>query len=309
MRRVALLFVWCWVVPAGLAAASEQTPLATIQALSDQELAAAQVKLSHLGAQTKPIPSIIFTVHGQKVNWEAFRPWMRMNDPWYQEVHKTEPSFTVSVEELRSFMQNLMSVVTQPRVVTGLSGASLSVTITAGRPPHAKGFEAQLDSEEAKELFILMRASLHADPKDITLLERQANLGAMRTLQSWGCGLLAQEIPARDVTQDVRVVLGRVRWNASTKQFECTAILTNISAKPVVGPITLVTDFSTNVSLSNAYGRTCATIPVGREFINVPMPTPTLEPGQSVETILEFTRSEGEPITFTTKVLAGPGER
>jgi hypothetical protein len=39
------------------------------------------------------------------------------------------------------------------------------------------------------------------------------------------------------------------------------------------------------------------------------MPQETLNVGQTLETTLWFTASEGEDISFTTKVLAGAGER
>lgn len=280
--------------------------------LSGQELETGQVKLTYLGPQTEPIPTLVLTVHDHAVNWEAFGPWQRpehRNDEIYQRYEGTKPSLTVSAEELRAVVQNLKGVLEKP--AKRLEAPWLSMTVVARAQGRLKGFEAQLDHFLAGELFILMRGSLRADPKDVTLMEGQANLDAMRTLQWWGCGLglLPTSIPARDVSEQVQVNVSGLRWKTATKQFMSMVTLTNVSGKPIPGPISLVLYPGVNVSMANATGTTCVTTPSGREFLNVPMPGLALEPQQTLETVLEFDHEEGAGLSFTTKVLAGVGER
>ena len=294
-----------------LAAGLEQASLTSLLALSDQQLETAQLKLSYLGSQTKPIPTVVFTVHGHDVDWDAFSPWLHPNDEIFRQYRHAEPTFMVSVPQMRDAIASLKQV---PGEVpqAGSSSEWLSVAVTANDSSAAQGFERWFDPGQAQTLFVYLRQALRADPKDITLMEGQANLEAMRTLQWWGCalGLLPNEIPAKDVSAQVRVVASGLRWNANTKRFESTATLTNTSAQPIRGPIALVVDFSqASVQLLNAHGTTCVTSPVGREFVNIPMPAEALAPGESLEVVLQFERDEATEIRFTMKVLAGPGER
>ena len=66
---------------------------------------------------------------------------------------------------------------------------------------------------------------------------------------------------------------------------------------------------SGNATLWNAHGRTCVTKPVGLEFITLPMPADVLRPQDALEITLQFRSAEMEPIEFSTKILASPGER
>ena len=83
----------------------------------------------------------------------------------------------------------------------------------------------------------------------------------------------------------------------------------NISAQPIRGPVSLVVNLSGDATLWNAHGRTCVTKPVGLEFITLPMPADVLRPQDALEITLQFRSAEMEPIEFSTKILASPGER
>lgn len=297
------------------AAVEAQETIAVGELLSS-DLETAQVKLTYLGPQTKSIPTIVLTVDGHPVKWEAFAPWHHPehgNDEIYQRFKGDQPSLSVSVGELRAVIQNLKQVTDEiNRTVSDLPIVPwVSCTVTVGTPGQVKGVEFTFDHHSAGELFVLMRGSLRADPKDATLMEGQSNLDAMRTLQGWGCalGLLPQAIPARDVSKQVRVTTRGLQLNRKTHRFETTATLTNVSDQEIQGPVAVVILPGVNVSLANAHGTTCVTSPSGREFLNVPMPAPLLRPQESLEVTLEFNHEEGTPITFTTKVLAGVGER
>lgn len=294
--------------------AQETAPLDALLAMSPQELETGQAKLTWLGPQTAPIPTLVFTIHGHEVNWEAFRPWQgeeHFNDDMSQRFSGDAPSFTVSIEEFLGAVRSLKEVVSQPPA--DAERLWFSATVVAGQPEHHTGFEGRLDQRLAREFFVYLRGALHADPKDITLVYKdQTNRDAMGKLQAWGCALelLPKEIPAKDVTAQVSVTAGGLRWNAQGGYFESAVTLTNASQRPIQGPVSLAVRFLTaNAFLRNAHGTTCVTHPVGLGFVHLPMPALNLEPGEVLETVLAFQHESGVGIQFTTTVLAGPGER
>ena len=187
--------------------------------------------------------------------------------------------------------------------------AWLSLAVVAGRGRESKTFWGAVSRERAQEFFVLMRGALRADPEDISIINRAANYPAMNALQSYGCalGLLPAEIPAKDVTASVAVARSGLRFNSEHRLSH--SHMTNTSNQAIRAPISLVVDLSSNISLANAHSRTCITMPVGREFVTIPIPSELFKPGQSLETLLVFAGSEGEDIHFSTKVLATPGER
>ncbi len=306
---IALLLCGCYVTTVW--AATEVASIDRLLAMTPAELGTAQVKLSYLGPQDEPISTIVATVDGHAIDWAAFRPWLAANDDMYQ--HKSnpnEPSFAVQAEDVQALLRSLRPFFSRSSV--SKDDAWVSFTFTVGQGASAVGIERTVDRAGAGEVFILLRNALRADPKDITLVEGRSNIQAMYTLQWWGCaqGLLPEAIPAKEVTGQVRVTTSGARWNERTRRFESTATVTNTSPQAIRGPIALVVDFTEAfIRVRNACGTTCVTTPVGREFINLPMPAEMLAPGQALETLLEFERDEQTPIQFTTKVLAGPGER
>ncbi len=287
-----IFFILVSLVLATPAGAQETALLETFLAMSPQELETVQVQLDYLGSSHVLMRHLIFSAQPQPGD------------------AATETVVAVSVEELQGLIRNVRSALNIKRAQP--EDPWVSVTITSPQTEAAKNFEATLYRFQAEEFFVLMRGSLHADPKDITLLEGQANIDAMRELQSWGCavGLIPEGIPAKDVTNQVHVTTSGLRLNSSTRRFESTAILTNASGQPIQGPIALVViPLVPNVSLANAHGTICVTSRVGGEFINVPMPSQLFAPGETLEVTLQFEHEAGMPIQFTTKVLAGVGER
>ena len=114
--------------------------------------------------------------------------------------------------------------------------------------------------------------------------ERGSECSSHALPQSFGCavGLLSEAIPARDVTKLVSVARGGLRFNMSTKHFECSITLTNDSRQSIRAPISLAVDLSLNVTLVNAHGTTCAIHPMGRKFVTIPMPGQELRPLQAL---------------------------
>lgn len=289
-------------------------------ALNAEALGSAQMKLNALGAETEKLPSLVLTVQGHPIDWQALASWQLpedADDSLAQKTYDDKPFLPVSGEEFVGLVRHLNEANDAiERIRERLPQTDLMpwliCTLTARTPAGVIGAQVTMSQREAQEFFVLVRNTLRADPKDVRLLEARANREAMRTLQGWGCafGVLPDGIPAKDVTDAIRVDVGGLRWNIVTQRFGSTVTLTNVSRQPIRGPIALVVDFSDeSVRLVNATGTTCNAFPVGRNFIQMPMPAESLAPGQALETVLVFERDEGVEIRFVSYVLAGSGER
>jgi CSLREA domain-containing protein len=113
---------------------------------------------------------------------------------------------------------------------------------------------------------------------------------------------------AGDVTTSVTVTRGGFVLDPGTGRFAQTVTVTNISGATITGPISLVLDgLSTNAALFNASGITDSLDPpAGSPYLNS---NASLAPGQSAMFALQFTDPSRAAITYTTRVLAGPGAR
>lgn len=274
-----------------------------------EQLQTTTVYIEYLGPSSERLGPLIVTVDGRPIDLNGLRAAGLHIEDVEQKVRGGTPSFSVSVNDLEAFL----------RVVGGLPQQApdpsrepwLQLTVVSGTVGQYRTLVRSIPKTQANDFFVLARGALRADPKDISIMNGGANLGAMRTLQSFGCalGLLPEVIPAKDVSDAVAVSRSGLRFNDNTHRFECTVTLTNKSPAAIKGPISLVLDLSMNVSLVNANGHTCVTKPVGREFVTFAMPEAVLRPGQALEKVLEFRGGEDAGIDFSTKVLATPGER
>ena len=301
------------ILVAGLAGAAQAKDAASLEpflAMSPQELVTVQVKLTPLAPNDKSVSTLVITVQGREVDWKTLEPWMRDTDALFVKAQGAKPSCTVSAEELRAMLEQADGLLKQEHERSGYPW--LTLTVAGGPPGKPLGLNRILDRELATAVVSAMRKAFHADPKDPTILEGQLNPEAMWTFQWWGCalGLLPQEQPVLDVTDQVTLTVGGLRWNPQTSRYQCTVSLTNASEDPLPAPLTLALQFAdASVRLAQPHGTTCAALPAGRDFVNLPMPTAMLEPGRSLETVVEFDRGEQTDVQFTPAVLAGPGER
>lgn len=96
--------------------------------------------------------------------------------------------------------------------------------------------------------------------------------------------------------------------NPATKRYGQTITVTNTSTHIITGPTSLVLDsLSANATLFNATGITDSLEqPAGSPYLNS---NGNLAPGQSVSFSLQFTDPTNTAISYTTRVLAGPGSR
>lgn len=109
---------------------------------------------------------------------------------------------------------------------------------------------------------------------------------------------------ASDVTNSVTVTRGPIVLNPVTKRYAETVTVTNSSANTVTGPISLVLANLTNATLFNATGTTSFATPLGSPYVSANV---NLALGQSVSFALQLTNPTKAAITYTTRVLAGPG--
>jgi hypothetical protein len=110
---------------------------------------------------------------------------------------------------------------------------------------------------------------------------------------------------ATDVTGSVAVTRGAIVLNPVTKMYAETVTVKNSSAKTLTGPISLVLqNLSSNAVLAEAIGTTRFATPLGSPYVAANV---NLAPGQSVSFALQFGDEGNAPISFTARVLAGPG--
>jgi hypothetical protein len=114
---------------------------------------------------------------------------------------------------------------------------------------------------------------------------------------------------ASDITGSITVTRGGYVYNLTTQRFVQTLELTNNSANTIIGPISLVVEgLSSNATLFNLTGLTDSFLPpAGLPYINTT--AASIAPEQRVTVTLQFTNPSKAGITYTTRVLAGPGVR
>lgn len=111
-----------------------------------------------------------------------------------------------------------------------------------------------------------------------------------------------------NVSGYVTVTRGPYVLNLGTGQYFQTVTLTNNSAFTLIGPVSLVLDsLSANASLFNATGSLNVLGPPFSPYINVT--AGNLAPGQMASITLQFTDPTRAAISYSTRVLAGPGSR
>jgi uncharacterized cupredoxin-like copper-binding protein len=126
-----------------------------------------------------------------------------------------------------------------------------------------------------------------------------ANKVVTATFEACNCAI--------DVTGSIGITYGGITMNPLSGQFFQTVTLRNNSTGTITGPISLVLDqLSSNATLVNATGTTTEVAPAGSPYVNA---TVNLAPGQSVNVTLQFTNPSRDAITYTARVLAGPGAR
>jgi hypothetical protein len=113
------------------------------------------------------------------------------------------------------------------------------------------------------------------------------------------------------VTSSTTVARSGFRYNNTTQRYLQTAIVRNNSTGALSVPISLVLEgLGSGISLFNKVGTTLCGGVQGSPYLNLNLGTANvLNPGQSITVALEFINPGNLAINYSTRVLAGSGER
>jgi VCBS repeat-containing protein len=122
--------------------------------------------------------------------------------------------------------------------------------------------------------------------------------------------IAGQPTCASDISPLVTVTGGVPKLNRKTGLYTQTLTLKNADGA-VIGPISFVLDgLSSNATLSGASGTTACTSPTGSPYVNVSVGSDAFfNPRERATITLQFINPSQQPITYTSRVLAGAGSR
>jgi len=270
------------------------SPYSDFLNMSPSQLTTLQGKLTFVGPQEEPVPSVGFTSTSNTMNLSLFVPFQRAGFSYQNDTLQVR-LFTASTAQLQAMLQNAGLI---PAVQAGGVGNPPYVSFSlVNTVPGTKGYEAILSPADGISLLNAFRNAL------------AGNSDALTALNDFGCSTALRDpgVPA-DVSATVQVTLSGVRLVRSTGRYAATATLKNNGASAVALPISLVLTLPQGVTLFTTNGSTCGVSPVGLPFVNAPVSGP-LQPGATIQINLEFINPNGVPIVAPTKVLAGPGGR
>jgi hypothetical protein len=114
-----------------------------------------------------------------------------------------------------------------------------------------------------------------------------------------------------DVSAQTTVARGQANYSQALKLWVQFVSIQNTSANPIQGPLSLALDnISSSARLANPTGFTRCDAPAGHPYLNVSLGAGTmLAPGQKVFAALAFSATYAQAIAYSTRVLAGPGNR
>ncbi|HWA27910.1 MAG TPA: hypothetical protein VG734_19820 [Lacunisphaera sp.] len=114
-----------------------------------------------------------------------------------------------------------------------------------------------------------------------------------------------------DVSSRVSIVRGGFLRNRATGRYAQTVTVRNTGATAINGPLSLVLDgLPANAGLYAASGTTAVVAPLGSPYRDLNAGAEgVLSPGESVSLVLEFTNPSNGAISYSPRVLAGPGNR
>lgn len=132
------------------------------QSFDLQDLRTLQVKLTFVGTQEKPVPSVVFTSFYNVLDLERFKPFRRSGIHYGNDDLAVVLNFTTTPGELRRMIDSLGEI---PAVRTGeVVGGFLSFMMHNLTERGEKAFEAILDLENAELFLTTIRSSM--DPSN-----------------------------------------------------------------------------------------------------------------------------------------------
>jgi hypothetical protein len=153
-----VLFIVICAVSGSCAPKEAEMGFKVFQDFDLEQLRTLQVKLTYVGAQKKPIPTVAFTSSFNTVDMEKFKPFRRSGFHYGNDDLPNIWTFTCSPEELKGMIDAVgeIEAVRQGEVI----GEFLSFMMYNTTPEGDKAFEAILDAETSKLLLSKIRAAL-----------------------------------------------------------------------------------------------------------------------------------------------------
>jgi hypothetical protein len=127
--------------------------------------------------------------------------------------------------------------------------------------------------------------------------------------------VLVSETPAGNLTSQFAIKTTRPHFNKRTGLYRQEVTIKNLSRQVVTGPVSLVLDNLSNgsdsITLFNKDGEivTPAAAPLGSPYKNVVLSKGNVFKGRTAKSVTLYFRSSSPAITYTPRVLVGPGAR
>lgn len=264
-------------------------------ALQQSQLRSLQAKLTYVGIQGKPCPSIIIAEDTIEPDISVFDT---IRSPGIDYSNDSVPprTWAASVIELEDMLNR---IATLPGVTQGEVPNTPYVSFALFSPIQGGvSFEAVLTQPDAADLLQAVRTSF--------LQNRAA-----RAEISWlSCALSLQEagIPV-DITSSVVIRIDGLRLRRSDGTFVGALTVTNQSATPYPGPVSVALSFPSGMDVVAYDGLTCQYAPQGRRYVDVVPAGMTLSAGETIRTGVAITNQDLVAVSFTAQALSGVGAR
>ena len=264
--------------------------------LPQGSLASVQVKLTWGGVDLNPTSSLLFSGSGTAPTIGVFSSFGDPRLSHSNDELATPITFTVTAAQLDALLD---SVAVLPQVTDTTANPvplyGFALYDPAGGSP--KAFESILSREDVKQLLGRMRGALAGNA------EASAVLSNFVCANYLGIGPLPVER-----TSQIAIDYGGLRRNWKTGQFVGKVRVTNTSNPAIQAPIyLLVPPQKANVRLANATGHTCRIPKIHTPYVKLPV-TGSLARNAFVDVELHFETPDLNPVRFTGKVFAGPGD-
>ncbi len=125
---------------------------------TEAELHKAQAKITYLGVQTKPIPTVTYSVEGYPISMNLFLAVQRKQDPYMNDQLPYTKAFTVTVAEFHRMLTAIKPVVTSTPAVG--DAEFLSFSVTRETDAGIEGQEFRIGPHTGKEFYEKLIAAL-----------------------------------------------------------------------------------------------------------------------------------------------------
>lgn len=137
---------------------------------SEEQLRSAQAKVTYLGTQEKPIPTVVFAPQGHNIAMQHFLPVQKTAQPYANDESPYVLSFTVSSSEFRRMLLSVKPLLIEESQPSRL----LSFTVVLVEASHVQGQEFFIPSTDSQAFYQELLKALDAgNEKGRSALQRQ----------------------------------------------------------------------------------------------------------------------------------------